>query len=104
MDTVKIDKSFVSRLTEETGSTSLISAMIAATRILRMIVIAEGVETEAQIRLLRDMGCDVLQGYYIARPLNAVAAEYVLEDRLRMGRFAVPMFDLSEVEAGAAVS
>jgi EAL domain-containing protein (putative c-di-GMP-specific phosphodiesterase class I) len=86
VDTVKLDRSFVSRLSGEADSTLLLSAMIAAARALRMHVIAEGVETEAQELVVRSLGCDALQGHYIARPLNAVAAEQLLADRMRTGQ------------------
>src|SRR6202000_898990 len=70
VDTVKIDKSFVKRLNDPVNpSRSLVSAIIAAAAAMRMRVIAEGVETEEQVRLLRRMGCDALQGHHIARPL-----------------------------------
>jgi diguanylate cyclase (GGDEF)-like protein len=87
VDAIKIDQSFVRRLTEPGGSTRLISSMIAAARASRMTVIAEGVETEEQMWSLRRMGCEVLQGYHIAHPLSAIAAGETLAARLKTQRY-----------------
>jgi diguanylate cyclase (GGDEF)-like protein len=88
VDALKIDKSFVDRLTEPDGSTRLISAMIADGHTLRMTVIADDVETEEQMWFLRRMGCDVMQGNHIARPLNAIAAGKILTARLKTQRYS----------------
>jgi EAL domain-containing protein (putative c-di-GMP-specific phosphodiesterase class I) len=71
VDTVKIDKSFVTGLIGNGTSLPLITAVIAAAKALHMTVIAEGVETEEQFQILRRIGCDVLQGYLISKPLRA---------------------------------
>jgi diguanylate cyclase (GGDEF)-like protein len=74
VDAIKINQSSVRVLKERDGSMPLISAMIASAHALRMDVIADGIESEEQMWLLRRMGCDVLQGCHIAPPLNAKAA------------------------------
>jgi diguanylate cyclase (GGDEF)-like protein len=71
VDTVKIDKSFVTGLTGSGTSLPLITAVIAAARALDMTVIAEGVESEEQFQILRRIGCDMLQGWLISAPLRA---------------------------------
>jgi diguanylate cyclase (GGDEF)-like protein len=71
VDTVKIDKSFVTGLIGNGTSLPLITAVIAAAKALHMTVIAEGVETEEQFQILRRIGCDILQGYLISKPLRA---------------------------------
>ncbi|MGD1071471.1 MAG: EAL domain-containing protein [Bryobacteraceae bacterium] len=70
IDTVKIDKSFVTGLIGNGTSLPLITAVIAAAKALGMTVIAEGVETEEQFQILRRIGCDILQGYLISAPLR----------------------------------
>ncbi|MEQ6917142.1 sensor domain-containing protein [Halomonas aquatica] len=69
IDTIKIDKSFVSGMQTDAGSSAIVNAMIAMSHSLGLQVIAEGVETEAQRDSLRERGCDQAQGYLFSRPL-----------------------------------
>lgn len=69
IDTLKIDKSFVWALGNAPNALGVINAIIALGRSLRMTTLAEGVENEAQRRMLADQGCDAVQGYLISRPL-----------------------------------
>ena len=73
LDTIKIDRTFVAGLAGE-ADRSIVDAVIALAHGLRISVVAEGIETEAQFEVLRAMGCDVGQGYLFARPLPAVEA------------------------------
>ncbi len=68
---LKIDRSFVSPATADRAASCIISAMIDLGRTLGMRVNAEGVETQAQLRLLQAAGCDEVQGFLLARPLAA---------------------------------
>jgi diguanylate cyclase (GGDEF)-like protein len=71
---VKIDRSFVlglSRVPEQRASDLLVRSIISLSTSLGMRVVAEGVEDLATLEHLRDLGCDVIQGYYIGRPLTA---------------------------------
>ena len=68
---LKIDRSFVSRVDEELGGADIPSAIIGLARSLRFGVIAEGVETAGQGTVLRELGCDMMQGYHVSRPLHA---------------------------------
>ena len=78
LDVLKLDRSFVSELGVEAAADSIIAAVIDMARALGMQVIAEGVETEAQLAILRRLGCHLAQGYYFARPLPPAAlAEFV---------------------------
>ena len=73
IDTLKIDRAFVERIEERTGS-SLVRAMIQLAHTLGMSVIGEGVETEKQQAALVGLGCEQAQGYLFARPMDSAAA------------------------------
>jgi EAL domain-containing protein (putative c-di-GMP-specific phosphodiesterase class I) len=68
---VKVDKSFVKGLGENATDTALVRMIIDLCHTLGVEVLAEGIETSDQATLLSDMGCDLGQGYYFARPLRA---------------------------------
>jgi EAL domain-containing protein (putative c-di-GMP-specific phosphodiesterase class I) len=80
LDTIKIDRSFVAGIDGETDR-SIVEAVIALAHGLRISVVAEGIETEAQFEQLRSMGCDVGQGFLFARPLPAPEAGRLLTAR-----------------------
>ena len=69
IDALKLDMQFVRTAFGEKKDTRLLEAMMQLAEAFRLITIAEGVETEEQFRALRDMGCDVMQGYYFSKPL-----------------------------------
>ncbi len=69
IDALKIDRSFVSDLTPASEGLSIVRTIISLAKAMKLQVIAEGVETEEQVRLLRDLECDELQGFHIGRPL-----------------------------------
>jgi len=71
VNTLKIDRSFINGMTEDPDKTSIVSTIISLGHALRMEVVAEGVETEAQSQLLRLLRCDQIQGYLISKPLPA---------------------------------
>lgn len=73
IDFLKIDKSFVSRLDLEFDSALLIDCVIDMARKLNLEIIAEGVETEFQVKYLVAKGVEYLQGYYFSKPLPAIA-------------------------------
>lgn len=68
---LKIDRSFVSGLPNNADDAAIATAIIGLAHSLNLRAIAEGVETEAQFRFLRSRGCDAIQGYLLAEPLNA---------------------------------
>ena len=68
IDTLKIDQSFVADLSSPDGE-AIVDAILALSRTLKLQVIAEGVETADQLKYLVERGCDLLQGYFLARPL-----------------------------------
>jgi diguanylate cyclase len=67
---LKIDRSFVSQMTESKEDASIIAAILALASGLKLRTVSEGVETQAQLRMLAGMGCTHAQGYCIARPLR----------------------------------
>ena len=69
IDVLKIDRSFVTEAELDANGLAIIRTILALGQTLNLTVVAEGVETESQARLLRELGCDLLQGYLFARPL-----------------------------------
>jgi EAL domain-containing protein (putative c-di-GMP-specific phosphodiesterase class I) len=77
-DVLKIDRSFVSRMTEGDQPLQIVHTIIELARVLGMDVVAEGIETQEQYHLLRGMGCRYGQGYLFARPMSAEAVTQLL--------------------------
>ena len=69
IDTLKIDRSFVSELPHDPEDRAIATAIVAMGHSLHMKVVAEGVETAAQAQCLRELGCDEMQGYLLSRPM-----------------------------------
>jgi diguanylate cyclase (GGDEF)-like protein/PAS domain S-box-containing protein len=69
IDDLKIDQSFIHELNEDRDDAAIVAAIIAMARSLGLGVVAEGVETQAQLHTLRLLGCDEVQGMWIAAPL-----------------------------------
>jgi EAL domain-containing protein (putative c-di-GMP-specific phosphodiesterase class I) len=68
-DTIKIDKSLAGLVDNDEQASALVSGTIRIASALGMQVVAEGVENETQMALLRDAGCDQLQGFYFSAPM-----------------------------------
>jgi diguanylate cyclase (GGDEF)-like protein/PAS domain S-box-containing protein len=71
LDSLKIDRSFVEGLGSQQESTAIVNAIVAMAGALSIDVVAEGVETQAQLAELKQLGCAFAQGYYFAAPLTA---------------------------------
>ena len=80
VDTVKIDRSFVSQGDTSHHHRVLIEATVKVARSLGMDTVAEGIETEAQAAVVRELKCDKGQGYLFAKPLAAAALEQWLAE------------------------
>lgn len=66
---MKIDRSFIQLIGSVNEKQAVVDAIIQMAHRLHMKVIAEGVEQKEQVELLRNMGCDMIQGYYYSKPL-----------------------------------
>lgn len=78
LDMLKVDRSFVSRMQSDGDNCEIVDTIITLAHNLNLQVIAEGVETEEQLALLRKMNCDYGQGYLFSRPVDSVAATEML--------------------------
>jgi diguanylate cyclase (GGDEF)-like protein len=82
---LKIDQSFVVGLPDDRENLAIVRAILAMAGNLNLSITAEGVETQEQARMLSDMGCDLLQGYYFSKPVPAAAVPALLH-RWRLDR------------------
>ncbi len=80
VDGVKIDKSFVSDLQRDPDDLALTTAIIAMAHALGITVVAEGIEQQAQFDLLNQRDCDLVQGYWLAKPLDSDALVALLQN------------------------
>jgi diguanylate cyclase (GGDEF)-like protein len=84
---LKIDKSFVSRLTEDQDDLRLVRHIVGLAHAFDMTVVAEGIEDRPTLELVRELGCDYAQGYYVSRPL--AQGDYIAWlDNFDAGRFS----------------
>jgi len=86
LDSLKIDRSFVTGLPDNEDDASIAQALITMAHALRLKVIAEGVETEAQLEFLAASGCDEMQGYFFSRPLLASHCTEMLRQSRKLAR------------------
>jgi diguanylate cyclase (GGDEF)-like protein/PAS domain S-box-containing protein len=78
IDSLKIDRSFINGLGVDVHDTAIVEAVIGLAKVLDLDVVAEGVETRAQLALLREMGCRMGQGFLFSEPLDPSAMETLL--------------------------
>ncbi|MBU0911661.1 MAG: EAL domain-containing protein [Gammaproteobacteria bacterium] len=81
LDVLKIDKSFVDDVADNSESQALVTAIISMAHILGLKALAEGVEQQAQLDYLRQQGCDYYQGYLCSRPLSAEHFEQLIRSQ-----------------------
>ncbi len=70
-NTLKIDRSFINDITEDSDDLELVNAAISMAHALNLTVVAEGIETAEQLALIKASGCELGQGYYFSKPLSA---------------------------------
>ncbi|MGH8738046.1 MAG: putative bifunctional diguanylate cyclase/phosphodiesterase [Burkholderiales bacterium] len=85
VDTVKLDRSFVDDIPHDVDSIAIAQAIIAMAHTLRLRVVAEGVESEAQVGFLRGEGCDEIQGHYFSAARAASEIPRIMRKTLRRG-------------------
>ena len=78
VDVLKIDRSFVMRMRDAGYPRNIVAMIVSLAHTLGLKVIAEGVEDDEQVRLLRDLGCDQIQGYLVSRPIPAEEVAKIL--------------------------
>jgi diguanylate cyclase (GGDEF)-like protein/PAS domain S-box-containing protein len=78
VQTLKIDRAFISAMLDDANSTTLVQTIISMAHSMRLKVVAEGVETEEQARMLRLLRCDQMQGYLFSKPVPAAAIATML--------------------------
>ena len=83
IDTLKIDKTFVADVCKDPHDTAIVRAVITLGHALELTVIAEGVETQEQLKYLSSLGCDVVQGFLFSKSLPAAAFEELLIEQRR---------------------
>ncbi len=88
LDVLKVDRSFVAELGRDGGARAIVAAVVGLAHSLGLAVVAEGVETEAQLQVLDELGCDYAQGFLFARP---AAPEDLAEELLPGFRAGLPL-------------
>ena len=91
LNILKIDRSLVIELGEKPEDKAIVAAMIQLAHALGWAVTAQGVESDEQLAMLRELGCDIVQGYYFTRPVTVEEATVLLEEfsqRLALGELA----------------
>lgn len=89
IDTLKIDRSFVEKMTDPSGTRPIVEAIISLARSLGLQTIAEGVETPEQLAVLAELQCDVIQGFLFSKPLSEPDLRALLERYSREGQARV---------------
>ena len=91
VDIIKIDKSFIFGMLENHSDYQIIMSTIAMVKNLGLKVIAEGVETSAQLRSLTENDCDVIQGYFFSKPIPEPEIEIFIEEQISDGKWKAPI-------------
>jgi PAS domain S-box-containing protein len=80
VDTLKIDRAFISRIDTDLATLEIVRVIVMLAHGLRLKVVAEGVETQVQLDLLKDIGCELAQGYFYSKPVAPETIEQLLSD------------------------
>ena len=88
IDALKLDRAFTCNICSDSKASRLVGIMIEISRLIEVPVIAEGVETKEQMELLKELGCDIIQGYYFSRPLPSDDYEDLVKTELKENRYA----------------
>ena len=102
LDTLKIDRAFISEIARCDDDAQIVRAIVSLAHSLRLVVIAEGVETTEQLDFLREVGCDQYQGYYFSKPVKADNFESIMKRELLLARRRVNWADTDMASRRAA--
>lgn len=93
VSSLKVDRSFVTRMVESPRHSAIVQAIIAMSKALGLFTIAEGVETREQLLFLQAYNCDSIQGYLFSKPLEAEAFAELMKDKASLARavFSSPL-------------
>jgi diguanylate cyclase (GGDEF)-like protein len=94
IDTIKVDRSFVRDIVNDSDDAAIVDAIVAMAHSLKLNVIAEGVETREQLDFLRKRNCQQVQGYYFARPLDALQFEAFIVQGMSVGDVTISTSDV----------
>ena len=83
LNTLKIDQSFIRDLKPNSKDIEIIKAVISLGQGLNLTIVAEGVESEVQLELLRDLNCNIIQGYFFSPPLPVDKMTVMLQENRR---------------------
>ncbi|MGH8975169.1 MAG: putative bifunctional diguanylate cyclase/phosphodiesterase, partial [Acidimicrobiia bacterium] len=82
IDILKVDRTFIGMIETDDNKSSLVEAIVSLARTMKLAAVAEGVETSTQVEMLRRVGCDLAQGFYLAPPMDAGDMDDVLRTGL----------------------
>lgn len=82
-DILKLDKAFFKESTDNSKGKKIISSMLNMAKDLELVTVAEGVETREQVEFLKELGCDIAQGFYYAKPMNIIEFEAFVNKKLK---------------------
>jgi EAL domain-containing protein (putative c-di-GMP-specific phosphodiesterase class I) len=84
VDKIKIDRSFVSNLGVDPEAEAVIRAIVKLSKALNLNIVAEGVETRAQKNILRQTGCNIIQGFLFSKPVAAIAIDDMMKNERKL--------------------
>ena len=82
IDILKIDKAFLKNIIDDDRARNMLKMVISIAKAMNMPVIAEGVEEKAEVDILKEMGCDVIQGFYFSKPLPVEDMNRMIEEKI----------------------
>jgi len=97
IDTLKIDRSFVSRLSDDSDSAAIVTAFMGIVHTMKLDAVAEGVETLQELKFLNALGCHIIQGFFFSKPLSEQEFEILQKDTQRLQQRLLDAQTASEV-------
>jgi EAL domain-containing protein (putative c-di-GMP-specific phosphodiesterase class I) len=104
VDTLKIDRAFISRMEIDAETHEIVRTVVALAHNLGLNVVAEGVETEQQVELLKHIGCEMAQGYLFSKPVRPEVIEQLLRNQKNTALAATVPTNPSPLQTGTKLS